>query len=272
MAGAAIFYLCGEIFFPRDTVAIGAAGGLLALEGGLLWVVRSGPMFRKVLRRFIVITMAYAALGLIGLLSRDHGWYGSLTPSDRIVWMGIPTGALAVLVLGMLIVAGWWVGREEHRLRSQFKRLALLEKDIVTAVHQEKEAREACEQFIGSAVAWSEILWRPFGLTEEPRDRGRQAQPFAIQKAALHSFRLSTGWMESVRDSSVQRIASPGWVSLQYEAAEDFQRRYAGGGCRSVFGAMRPDQDPRVVSHLREKERSRIASGGGSSPASDRVA
>ena len=260
LAGAGICYLCGEVFFPSDAVAIGAAGGLLALEGGLLWAARSGLMFRKVLRRFILITMVYAALGLIGLLARDHGWYGSLAPSDRIVWMGIPTGAVAVLVLGMLIVAGWWVGREEHRLRSQFKRLASLEKDIVAAVHQEKEAREACEQFIGSAVAWSEILWRPFGLTEGPRDRGRQAQPFSIQKAALHSFRLSSGWMESVRDSLVQRIATPGWITLQYEAAvKDFQRRYAGGLAARYSEMMRPDQDPRVVSHFREEERSRIS-------------
>ncbi len=260
VAATAIGSGVSRLIFPDDAPGLAAAVGVLALAVGLLWAVRSTFVFQKTLRRFALTTMVYVGAGIIGMLARQYGWYGEVAASDRLALLGIPTAALGILLLGLSIVAGWWVGREEHWIGIRLRTLHSMERDIVGAMHREREAEEASEQFIGSAVAWSEVLWRPFGPSEESNDRSLPARSYRVQKMTFNSYRVVEQVAEFVRGSWIRRLASPGWLSRQYEAAvRDFQQRFAGGSPAHYSETMRPDQDPRVVSNLEEEERSEVS-------------
>lgn len=259
-AASYIAYTVGWIVRPYDALGFGAALGLAALQGGLIWIFRSTGVAGKVMRRFVLISMVYAAVGLVGLLARQHGWYGDISPDERMLMLGPATAAVLVLAGVVLVVAGWWYGRKEHLLRSQLARLACLEQDIGESVHKQKEAEEAREQFIGASAAWADLLWHPFGAGDDRGDENLEPRSFAVRKAALECYRMPVGWLETAREKWVQRMAVPGWVFRQYETAvRDFQRNYAGGLTGEYSEMTRPDQDPRVVSHVPDSERARIS-------------
>ncbi len=259
-ATAALAYAVSSDINPYDALGFGAALGLFALQVGLIWTLRSTPMVARVLRHFILITMVYASIGVIGLLARQHGWYGDVDASERTLRLSVAAGVALMLALAVLVVAGWWYGNAEHLLRSQLRTLAGLEEDITGAVEKEEEAREAREQFTGSAAAWADIIWHPFGAQDNPEDEEGQSRSFSAQKAALGIYRMPIGWLETAREKWVQRMAVPGWVSSQHKAAiGTFQQDYAGGLTAQYSDRRRPDEDPRVVTHLADSERARIS-------------
>ena len=259
-ATATIAYAVSSDIRPSDALGFGAALGLFAIQVGLIWTFRSTPVAARVLRHFILITMVYASIGLIGLLARQYGWYGDTSASERMFSLGLATGVVLALALAVLAVAGWWYGKVEHLLRSQLRTLAGLERDITGAVEKEKEAKEAREQFIGSAAAWADIIWHPFGAQDDLEDEDCQPRSFSAQKAALDFYRMPIGWLETAREKWVQRMAVPGWVSTQHKTAiGNFQQDYAGGLTAQYSEKRPPYQDPRVVTHLPDSERARIS-------------
>ena len=112
---------------PYDALGFAVGLGIFALKAGVIWILRSHTMGERITRQFILAGMVYGAIGFIGLAAREHGCCGNIDESERILRVGSATVVALISALGLLMVVGWWYGREENRIRTPLKRLAFLE-------------------------------------------------------------------------------------------------------------------------------------------------
>lgn len=243
-----------------DAAALGVTAALAVYAIALAVLLdrkphRSVETFRQV-RMLFFFTVIYGAFGLVGLMARDDGWYGDRRPQgfgDLWIWEGVLVFFIFLLVIAMA-ADGF---RREKRART---RISDIERRIVTAVDTQWAAEEAFEQFVGSAAAWSAVIWKPFGEFEADELPDRDRTVFEVLKAEARPFLVTPLGAMAMRERMMKELARRGWLRRRYEAAVDaYRRRRAIETGEDPAAVLRPDRDPREVRTVRPELRRQVS-------------
>ncbi|MCY4370834.1 MAG: hypothetical protein OXF41_15785 [bacterium] len=216
---------------------------------------RSLETFRQV-RMLFFFTVIYGALGLVGLLARENGWYGDRRQQGfGDLWIG--EAVLMFIILLLLAAMAVNSFRREKKARI---RISDLEREVMAAVDTQWAAEEAFEQFIGSATAWAAVIWKPFGEFEADEAPGRDRTEFDVMKAEARPFLVTPLGAMAMRERMMKELAKRGWLGRRYEAAvEAYRRRRAIETGEDPAAVLRPDRDPREVHTVAPEMRRQVS-------------
>lgn len=249
-----------EWLLAREDLAVGISLALIVYAILLAFQLdrepyRSVDTFRQA-RMLFFVTVIYGAFGLVGAAARDNGWYGA----QRLEGFGdywITLSAIAAGIVVLMAAMAFDGYRQANKMRTT---VSDLERGIAAAVETQWAAKEAFEQFLGSAAAWAAVMWKPFGEFDPGRAGERNGFTSEVLKAETRPFSVTSLGAMAMRERMMRELAKPGWLSRRYQTAvEAYRRRRAVETGTEPASILPPDQDPREVHTIAWEDRPKVS-------------
>ena len=216
---------------------------------------RSVDTFRQA-RMLFFVTVLYGAFGLVGAAARDNGWYGA----QRLEGFGDYWITLSVVAAGIIVLMAAMAFDGYRQAIKMSTNVSDLERGIAAAVETQWAAKEAFEQFLGSAAAWAAVMWKPFGEFDPGRAGERNGFTSEVLKAETRPFSVTPLGAMAMRERMMRELAKRGWLSRRYQTAvEAYRRRRAVEMGTEPTAILPPDQDPREVHTIAWEDRPKVS-------------
>ena len=216
---------------------------------------RSVDTFRQA-RMLFFVTVIYGAFGLVGATARDNGWYGA----QRLEGFGDYWITLSVVAAGIIVLMAAMAFDGYRQAIKMSTNVSDLERGIAATVETQWAAKEAFEQFLGSAAAWAAVMWKPFGEFDPGRAGERNGFTSEVLKAETRPFSVTPLGAMAMRERMMRELAKRGWLSRRYQTAvEAYRRRRAVETGTEPTAILPPDQDPREVHTIAWEDRPKVS-------------
>lgn len=244
----------------REDLAVGITLALIVYAILLAYQLdrepyRSVDTFRQA-RMLFFVTVIYGAFGLVGAAARDNGWYGA----QRLEGFGDYWITLSAVAAGIIVLMAAMAFDGYRQANKMSTNVSDLERGIAAAVETQWAAKEAFEQFLGSAAAWAAVMWKPFGEFDPGRAGERNGFTSEVLKAETRPFSVTPLGAMAMRERMMRELAKRGWLSRRYQTAvEAYRRRRAVEMGTEPASILPPDQDPREVHTIAWEDRPKVS-------------